>query len=60
MPSTASAKAPVRSREPSVPQVTLDGNAAYLGKALVELQVTAVGRKYGEADWRGVVDPVAV
>src|SRR5271156_1293368 len=37
-------------------QVILDGNAAYVGKALVDLQVTAVGRKDGEADRCGVVD----
>ena len=34
----------------------LDGNAAYVGKALVDLPVAAVGRKDSEADRRSVVD----
>src|SRR6266702_4582692 len=37
-------------------QMILDGDAAYLSDALVDLQVTAVGREASEADRCRVVD----
>jgi hypothetical protein len=33
-----------------------DRDAAYLGQALVDLQIAAVGREEGKADRRGIVD----
>ena len=38
------------------PQMILHGDAAYLCEALVDLQVTAVGREAGKANRRRVVD----
>ncbi|MGB8606539.1 MAG: hypothetical protein WCE28_15990 [Bradyrhizobium sp.] len=34
----------------------LDGDAAYLGQALVDLQIAAIGREASETDRRRVVD----
>jgi hypothetical protein len=39
-----------------MPEVSLDRDAAYLGEALVDLQVPTVGREESEADRRGVID----
>jgi hypothetical protein len=34
----------------------LDGDAAYLGEALVDVQVAAIRRKNGKADRRRIID----
>jgi hypothetical protein len=34
----------------------LNGNAAYFSKALVDMEIAAVGRQECEPDWRSIVD----
>jgi hypothetical protein len=36
--------------------MSLNGNAAYFGEALINLQIAAVGRQEREPDWRSIVD----
>jgi hypothetical protein len=37
-------------------EVILDRDPAYVGKALIDLQIAAIGRQYREADRRGIID----
>ncbi len=38
------------------PQMVLNGDAAYLGEALVDLQIAAVGRETSQPDRRRIID----